>query len=94
MTNKIYSFSGLLASILFYSAFLFLVLNFSEETKELIIDSAFSITSLKISEKLSTNNAKSVGIIKLLNLNILLVLRGDPSFEDTAVHSKSNRQCF
>ena len=48
MRKKIYSISGLLASLLFYSVFLFMTLNFSEETKELIIDSSFSITSLNI----------------------------------------------
>ena len=63
MTNKIYSFSGLLASILFYSAFLFLILNFSEETKKLIIDSTFSITSLNIENFEFQNSLKWFYII-------------------------------
>lgn len=63
MTNKVYSFSGFLASILFYSAFLFLNLNFSEETKELIVDSAISIMSFNIEDFEFQNSLKILYII-------------------------------
>lgn len=77
MKNKIYSFSGLLASLLFYSAILFLTLNFSEETKKLIIDSTFSITSLNIENFEFQNYLKwfytIIGSLCLIQSSTLLI---------------------